>query len=77
MARRGPAAGEEADVTRTEPAGQIARDDEPDLPPRLAAVLDHLEEVAAAHDGELADVLSRITPIPADEEEPPDQRPAA
>jgi hypothetical protein len=60
-------------VTRTElsdrTSGEAAQDGEPDLPPRLAAVLDHLEEVAAAHDGELADVLSRITPLPVDEEE--------
>ena len=35
-------------------------------------MLDHLEEVAAAHDGELADALSPITPLPADEEEPPE-----
>ena len=61
-------------MTRTEPLDQVAQDDEPDLPPRIAAVLDHLEEVAAAHDGELADVLSRITPLPADEDEPPARR---
>jgi hypothetical protein len=60
---------EEADVTRAEPADRTAREEDPELPPRLAAVLDHLEEVAAAHDGELADVLSRITPLPADEDE--------
>jgi len=69
MARRGAAAREETHVTRTEPLDRTAHDGEPDLPPRLAAVLEHLEEVAAAHDGELADVLSRITPIPADEDE--------
>jgi hypothetical protein len=34
-------------------------------------VLDHLEEVAAAHDGELADALSRIIPLPADEDGAP------
>ena len=61
-------------MTRTEPLDQMAQDDEPDLPPRLAAVLDHLEEVAAAHDGERADVLSRITPLPAGEDEPPARR---
>ena len=61
-------------MIRTEQPGRAAQEEEPELPPRLAAVLDHLEEVAAAHDGELADVLSRITPIPADEadeDEPP------
>lgn len=58
-------------MTRAEPAAWAIRDGEPDLPPRLAAVLDRLEEVAAAHDGELADVLSRITPVPADENETP------
>ena len=57
-------------MTRTEPLDQITQGDEPDLPPRLAAVLDNLEEAAAAHDGEL-DVLSRITPLLADEDEPP------
>ncbi len=56
-------------MTRTEQSGRAAREEEPELPPRLAAVLGHLEEVAAAHDGELSDVLSRITPLPADEEE--------
>jgi hypothetical protein len=74
MTQRGLAAREEAHVTRTEPLDQMAQDDEPDLPPRLAAVLDHLEEVAAAHDGELADVLSRITPLPADEDGPSARR---
>jgi hypothetical protein len=63
---------EEADVTRAGPADRTAGEEEPELPPRLAAVLDHLEEVAAAHDGELADALSPITPLPADEEEPPE-----
>ena len=59
-------------MTRTEQSGPgRSEEEEPELPPRLAAVLDHLEEVAAAHDGELADVLSRIAPLPADEEEPP------
>jgi len=58
-------------VTRAEPAAWTTRDGEPDLPPRLAAVLDHLEEVAAARDGELADVLSRITPLAADEDGAP------
>jgi len=66
---------EEADVTRTElsdrTTGEAAQDQEPDLPPRLAAVLDHLEEAAAAHDGEPANVLNRITPLPAGEDEPP------
>ena len=57
-------------MTTTEPAGQAAQEEQPDLPPRLAAVLDNLEEVAAAHDGEL-DVLSPITPLPADDYEPP------
>ena len=61
----------EADVTRTAPPGRTTRDGEPDLPPRLAAVLGQLEEAAAAHDDELADVLSQITPLPADEDEPP------
>ena len=56
-------------MTRTEQSGRADLEEEPELPPRLAAVLDHLEEVAAAHDGELADVLSRITPLPVDEEE--------
>ena len=69
-------------MTTTEPAGQAAQEEQPDLPPRLAAVLDNLEEAAAAHDGELADVLSRIAPLAADElaaddDEPPaGQRPA-
>jgi hypothetical protein len=57
-------------MTTTEPADRAAQEEEPDLPPRLAAVLDNLEEVAAAHDGEL-DVLSPITPLPADDYEPP------
>jgi hypothetical protein len=57
-------------VTRAEPADRPARNEEPDLPPKLAAVLEDLEEAAAAHDGEL-DVLSRITPLPSDEDEPP------
>jgi len=56
-------------VIRTEQSGRADQEEEPELPPRLAAVLDHLEEVAAAHDDELADVLSRITPLPVDEEE--------
>ena len=56
-------------MIRTEQSGRAAGEEEPELPPRLAAVLDHLEEVAAAHDDELADVLSRITPLPVDEEE--------
>ena len=60
-------------MTRAEPTGQTARKGEPELPVKLEAVLDHLEEVAAAHDGELADGLSRITPLPADEDEPPAQ----
>lgn len=57
-------------MTTTEPAGRAAQEEQPDLPPRLAAVLDNLEEAAAAHDGEL-DVLSPITPLPADDDEPP------
>ena len=57
-------------MTRAESADRTAVKEEPELPPKLAAVLDHLEEVAAVHDGELADVLSRITPLPADEDEP-------
>ena len=61
-------------MIRTEQPGRAAQDEEPDLPPKLAAVLDHLEEVAASHDGELADVLSRITPLPADEDEAPARR---
>ena len=61
-------------MIRTEQSGRAAGGEEPELPPRLAAVLDRLEEVAAAHDDELADVLSRITPLPVDEEE--EQRPA-
>jgi hypothetical protein len=60
-------------VTRAESAGQTAGKEEPELPAKLATVLDHLEEVATAHDGELADGLSRITPLPADEDEPPAQ----
>ena len=58
-------------MTRVEPADRTAGNEAPELPLKLAAVLDHLEEVAAAHDGELADVLSRITSLPADENEPP------
>jgi hypothetical protein len=58
-------------MSTTEPADRAAQEEEPDLPPRLAAVLDNLEEAAAAHDGELADVLSRIAPLPADDDEPP------
>jgi hypothetical protein len=69
--RGGAAAGKEADVTSAEPSNWTAQDEEPDLPPRLAGVLDHLEEVAAAHDGELADALSRIIPLPADEDGAP------
>jgi hypothetical protein len=61
-------------VTRAEPAGRTAGKAEPELPPKLAAVLGHLEEVAAAHDDELADVLSGITPLPVDEEERPAPR---
>lgn len=60
-------------MTSAEPAGRTAGKEEPELPAKLADVLDHLEEVAAAHDGELADGLSRITPLPADEDEPPGQ----
>jgi len=63
-------------VIRTERPGRAAQEEGQDLPPRLAAVLDHLEEVAAAHDDELADVLSRITPLPVDEDEPPARRSA-
>ena len=59
-------------MTSSELSDRIAQDKDPDLPPRLAAVLDDLEEAAAAHDGELGDMLSRITPLPADEEEPPE-----
>jgi hypothetical protein len=70
--RGGPAAGEEADVTSAELSGRTGQEEEPDLPPRLAAVLDHLEEAAASHDDELAGVLSRITPLPAGEDEPPE-----
>ena len=58
-------------MTRAEPAGRTAESEEPDLPPKPAAGLDHLEEAAAARDGEFADGLSRITPLPADEDEPP------
>ena len=58
-------------MTRTEQPGCAAQEEERDLPPKLAAVLDHLEEVAAARDDELADVLCRITPLPVDEEERP------
>jgi hypothetical protein len=57
-------------MTTTEPADRAAQEEVPDLPPRLAAVLGNLEEAAAAHDGEL-DVLSRIAPLPADNDEPP------
>ena len=56
-------------MIRTEQPGRAAQEEELELPPRLAAVLDHLEEIAAARDGELADVLCRITPLPVDEEE--------
>ena len=59
-------------MTSSELSDRIAQDKEPELPSRLAAMLDHLEEAAAAHDGELGDGLSRITPLPADEEEPPE-----
>jgi hypothetical protein len=58
-------------VTKHEPTSRTAGDGEPDLPPRLAAVLDHLEEAAAARDGELTDVLSRIAPLLPGEEEAP------
>jgi hypothetical protein len=59
-------------VTSAEPPDGTAQDDEePELPPKLAAVLGNLEEAAAAHDDEYADVLSRITPLPADDDEPP------
>ena len=59
-------------MTSAEPPGGTARDDEePGLPPKLAAVLGSLEEAAATHDDEYADVLSRMTPLPADEDEPP------
>jgi hypothetical protein len=61
-------------VTRPERTGRADLEEEQDLPPNLAAVLDHLEEVAAAHDDELADVFYRITPLPADEDEPPARR---
>jgi hypothetical protein len=63
-------------MTTTEPADRAAQEEEPDLPPRLAAVLDNLEDAAAAHDGELADGLSRIAPLPAGDEPPAGQRPA-
>ena len=62
-------------MTSAEPAGAAAQDEEPGLPPRLAAVLGHLEEVAAAHDEELADVLSQITPLPAEEDDGPPEPP--
>ncbi|HEX6857850.1 MAG TPA: hypothetical protein VF204_21365 [Streptosporangiaceae bacterium] len=62
-------------MIRAEQSGRAAQEEEPELPPRLAAVLDRLEEVAAAHDDELADVLSRITPLPVDEEEQLPARP--
>ena len=61
-------------MTGAEPTDRTAGKEQPELPPKLAALLDHLEEVAAAHDGELADVLSRITPLPADEDEQPARR---
>ena len=61
-------------MTRTEQSDRTAQEEEPELPPRLAAVLDHLEEVAAAHDDEFAATLSRITPLPADEDEEPAAR---
>jgi hypothetical protein len=61
-------------VTRAERSGRATQEHEPELPPRLATVLDHLEEVAAAHDDEFADVLSQITPVPVDEEERPAPR---
>lgn len=67
-------------MTRAEPTDRTAREEEPDLPPRLETVLGNLEEAAAAHDWELVDVLSRITPLPADEadeadgDEPPAER---
>jgi len=63
-------------MTTTEPADRAAQEEEPDLPPKLAAVLDNLEDAAAAHDGELADGLSRIAPLPAGDEPPAGQRPA-
>jgi hypothetical protein len=72
MARRGPLPGQEADVTGAEPPdGTVQDEEQPELPPKLAAVLGNLEEAAAAHDDEFADVLSRITPLPADEDEAP------
>ena len=58
-------------MTRAEQSDRTTQEQEPELPPRLAAVLDHLEEVAAAHDDELAGGLGRFTPLPADEEERP------
>lgn len=58
-----------ADVSSAEPPDRPAQEEEPDLPPQLAVVLDHLEEVAAAHDDELGDMLSRITPPLADGDE--------
>ena len=42
--------------------GEAAEGEELDLPPRLAGVLDHLEEAAAGHDGEFADVLDLSAP---------------
>ena len=63
-------------MTRAEPTGRTAGKEGPELPPKLAAVLGNLEEVAAAHDGELADVLSRVTPLPADEDELPEPAPS-
>jgi hypothetical protein len=62
-------------VTSAEPAGAAAQGEEPGLPPRLEAVLGHLEEVAAAHDHELADVLTQITPLPAEEDDGPQEPP--
>jgi len=64
-------------VTRAERSDRTTQGQEPELPPRLAAVLDHLEEVAATHDDELAGALSRIIPLPADEEERPGQQGSA
>jgi hypothetical protein len=66
---QGPQEAEEGDVIRTEQSDWAAQEEEPELPPRLAAVLDHLEDVAAARDDELTDVLSRITPLPVEQEE--------
>jgi hypothetical protein len=58
-------------LTSAEPPGPPAREEEPGLPPKLAAVLGNLQEAAAARDDELADVLSRITPLPAEGDGPP------